>query len=82
MRFPKWFVPGFAILALVGLCSCSSNYQPPSHTYTGYPEYVGVGISVWGNGTVTPVLIGQPSIPAPDSTPEVLLKQQQLDAIF
>ena len=82
MRFPRWFVPGFAMLALVCLCSCSSNYQPPSHTYTGYPEYVGVGVSVWGNGVVTPVLIGTPTVPAPDSTPQVLLKQQQLDAIF
>ena len=82
MRFPRWFVSGFAVLALVGVCSCSSNYQPPSHTYTGYPEYVGVGVSVWGNGVVTPVLIGEPAINQPQKTPDVILKQQQLDAIF
>jgi hypothetical protein len=82
MRFPRCLVTGFAFLVLVGAASCSSNYQPPNHTYTGYPEYVGVGVSVWGNGQVSPVLIGGPTLPPPEATPDVILKQQPLDAIF
>ncbi len=46
MRFPRCLVTGIAFLVLVGAASCSSNYQPPNHTYTGYPAYVGVGVEL------------------------------------
>jgi hypothetical protein len=76
-------VPGCAAVALVFAAACSGSYQPPSHTYTGSPEYVAVGVSVWGNGQVSAVAIGNAApVVAPEPTPEVILKQKQLDAIF
>jgi len=84
MKSREWFVPGAVVLMLVCVAACASNYQPPNHTYTGVPEYAGVGVSVWG-GQVSPVLIGGPvPVAVPESRPDVdiKVKQMPLDPIF
>ena len=84
MRPRKWTLPGVVVLTLICVAACSSNYQPPNHTFTGAPEYAGVGISVWG-GMVSPVLIGGPvPVAVPETSPdvEIKMKQMPLDPIF
>jgi len=84
MKLREWVLPGAVVLALVCAGACSNNYQPPNHTYTGAPQYAGVGISVWGGG-VSPVLIGGPvPVAVPETRPdvEIKVKQMPLDPIF
>jgi hypothetical protein len=69
-----------AVLAVVCVSSCSSDYEPPSHTYTGFPEYRGIGVSVWG--TASPVLIGDPMIGVPAPMPDNSVDQMPLDPSF
>jgi len=85
MNLRRWFLPGTVVLTLICVAACSGSYQPPDHTFTGAPEYYGVGVSVWGGGQVAPVLIGgPPPVAVPETNPDVKIKVKQLplDPIF
>lgn len=84
MKLGGWILPAAVVVGLIGFTACSGRYQPPTHTFTGAPQYAGVGVSVWG-GMVSPVVIGGPvPVAVPESRPDVDIKVQQmpLDPIF
>jgi len=78
MKPREWCLPVAVVLTLICVAGCASSYEPPNHTFTGAPEYYGVGVSVW-NGMATPVLIGGPwPVAVPESDPDEEYKFDEL----